>query len=153
MLSNCGVGEDSWESLGLQDQTSQSQRNQLWIFIRRTDAGAEAPILWLPDAKNWLIRKDPDAGKDRGQEEKGMTEDKMVGWHHCLNGHEFEQAPGNGEGLGSLACCSPWGPKELVTTERLNNKNKKSLWKTECIGNGIHSSPIIWSLRLIRVQR
>ena len=127
--------------------------NQSWIFIRRTDAGAEALILWPPDAKNWLIRKDPDAGKDWGQEEKGMTEDKMVGWHHCLNGHEFEQAPGNGEGLGSLACCSPWGPKESVTTERLNNKNKKSLRKTECIGNRIHSSPIVWSLRLIRVQR
>jgi len=68
--------------------------NQSWIFIGRTDAEAEAPILWPPDAKNWLIRKDPDARKDQRQEEKGITEDEMVGWHHQLNGHEFEQAPG-----------------------------------------------------------
>ena len=75
---------------------------------------------WLPDAKNWLIGKDPDAGEKWRREEKGMTEDKMVGWHHQLNGHEFEQAPGVGDGQGSLACCSPWGHKELGTTERLN---------------------------------
>ena len=91
MLLNCGIGEDSWESLGLQGgPTSQFKRNQSWIFIGRTDAEAETPILWPPDAKNWLIRKDPDAGKDWGQEEKGMTEDEMVGWYHWLNGHEFE---------------------------------------------------------------
>ena len=84
--------------------------NQSWIFIGGTDA--EAPILWLPDAKSWLIGKDLDAGKDWRQEEKGMTQDEMVGWHHRLNGHEFEQAPGDGEGQGSLACCSPWGRKE-----------------------------------------
>ena len=88
--------------------------NQFWIFIGRTDA--EAPILWLPDAKNWLIRKDPDAGKDWGQEEKGATEDEMVGWHHWLNGHAFEQTLVDGEGWGSLACCSPWGCKESDTT-------------------------------------
>ena len=82
--------------------------NQLWIFIRRTDAEAEAPILWPPDAKNWLIRKDPDAGKDWRQEEKGTTEDEMVGCHHWLDGLEFEQALGIGEGQGSLVCCSPW---------------------------------------------
>ena len=81
--------------------------NQSCIFIGRTDA--KAPILWLPDVKNQLIRKGPDAGKDWRQEQKGMTEDKMVGWHHCLNGHELDQAPGNGEGHGSLACRSPWG--------------------------------------------
>ena len=96
--------------------------NQSWIFIGRT--GAEAPILWPPDAKNWLIRKDPDAGKDWRQEEKGTTEDEMVGCYHRLNGHEFEQAPGNGEGQGSLACCSPWGHKESDMTEWLNNNTK-----------------------------
>ena len=93
--------------------------NRSWIFIGTTDA--EAPILWPPDAKSWLIGKDPDAGKDWRQEKKGMTEDKMAGWHHQLNGHEFEQAPGDGEGQESLTCCSPWGRKELETTERLNS--------------------------------
>ena len=83
--------------------------NQSWIFIGRTDVEAETPILWPPDAKNWLIWKDPDAGKDWRQEEKEMTEDEMVGWHHQLNGHEFEQAPGAGDGQGGLTCCSPWG--------------------------------------------
>ena len=86
--------------------------NQSWILIGRTDAKAEAPILWPPDMKNWLIGKGPDAGKDWRQEEKGMTEDGIVGWHHWLNGHEFEQAPGVGDGQGSLACCSPGGHKE-----------------------------------------
>ena len=81
--------------------------NQSWIFIGRTDAEAEAPILWPTDVKNWLIGKDPDAGKDWRQEEKGTTEDEMVGWHHWLLGQEFEQAPGVGDGQGSLACCSP----------------------------------------------
>ena len=94
--------------------------NQFWIFIRRTDAEAEVPMLWPPDWKNWLISKDPDAGKDWRQEEKGLTEDEMVGWHHQLNGHEFEQAPWVGDGQGSLVCCSPWGRKELDTTELLN---------------------------------
>ena len=80
------------------------------------DAKAEAPILWPPDVKSWLIGKDPDAGKDWGQEEKGATEDDMVGWHHQLDGHAFEQTPWDSEGQGSLACCSPWGGKELDTT-------------------------------------
>ena len=92
-----------------------------WIFIGRTGAEAEVPILWPPNAKNWLLGKDPDTGKDWGQEEKGVTEDKMVGWHHQLDGHEFEQAPGVGGRQGSLACCSPQGCKELDTTEWLNN--------------------------------
>ena len=83
--------------------------NQSWIFIERTDAEAEAPILWPPDVKSWLIWKDPSAGKDWRQEGKGMTEDEMVGWHHWLDGHEFEQALWVGDGQGSLACCSPWG--------------------------------------------
>ena len=82
--------------------------DQSWVFIGRTDAEAEAPILWPPDVKNWLIRKDPDAGKDWRQEEKGMTEDEMVRWHHQLDGHEFEQAPGVGDGQGSPACCDSW---------------------------------------------
>ena len=94
---------------------------QSWVFTGRTDVEAETPILWPPDAKNWLIGKDPDAGDDWRQEEKGMTEDEMVGWHHQLNGREFGQAPGDGEGQGSLACCSPWGCKELDMTEWLNN--------------------------------
>ena len=89
--------------------------NQSWIFIGRTDAEAVASILWPPEVKNCLIRKDPDAGKDRRQEEKGMTEDGMVGWHHWLLGHEFEQSPGVGDGQGSLVCCSPWGHKESDT--------------------------------------
>ena len=96
--------------------------NLSWILIERTDAEAEAPILWPPDAKNWLIQKDPGAGKDWRQEEKGMTEDEMVGWYHRLDGHEFEQSLGDGERQGSLVCCSPWGWKESDTTEQLNNK-------------------------------
>ena len=103
---------------------SNPKGNQPWIFIGRTDAEAEAQILWPPDVKSWLIRKDPDAGKDWSQEQKGMTEDEMVRWHHWLNGHEFEQAPGVGDGQGSLECCSPWGCKELDTTEWLNSNNK-----------------------------
>ena len=90
--------------------------NQPWIFIGRTDAEAEAPIVRPPDAKRQLIWKYPDTGKDWGQEESGTTEDEMVGWHHWLNGHEFEQTPGNSEGEGNLLCCSPWGHKELDTT-------------------------------------
>ena len=93
--------------------------HQPWIFIGRTDAEAEASILWPPDMKNWLIGKGPDTGNDWRQEEKGTREDEMVGWHHWLNGHEFEQVSGDGEGQGSLACCSPWGCKELDMTEQL----------------------------------
>ena len=99
---------------------------QSWIFIQRTDSETKAPILWPPDAKKWLMWKYPDAGKDWRQEEKGMTEDEMVGWHHWLNGHEFEQAPGVGDGQGSLACCSPWGHKELDMTEQLNSTQLNS---------------------------
>ena len=84
--------------------------NQFWIFIARTET--EAPVLWLPDVKSRLIGKDPNAEKDWRQEEKGTTEDKMIGWHHWLNGHEFEQTAGDSEEQGSLACCSPWGLKE-----------------------------------------
>ena len=94
--------------------------NQSWIFTGRTDVEAEAPILWPPDAKNWLIGKDPDARKDGRQEEKGTTEDEMARWHHQLDGHEFEKALGVGDGQGILLLCSPWGHKESDMTEWLN---------------------------------
>ena len=95
--------------------------NQSWVFFRRIDVEAEAPVIWPPDAKSQIIGKDPDAGKDRKQEEKGMTEDKMGGWHHWLNGYEFEKAPGDGEGQGILACWSSWGLKESHMTKQLSN--------------------------------
>ena len=91
--------------------------NQTWIYNGRIDTEAETPILWPPDAKNWLTGKDPDAGKDWRQEEKGMTENEMAEGHHWLSGHEFEQAPGDGEGQGSLVCCNPCGDKEMGMTE------------------------------------
>ena len=122
MLLNCGVGEDAWEALGLQgDQTSQFWRKWVlslhwkdwcWNWSSNTSA------TWC---KTQVIRKGPEAGKDWRQEEKGMTEDEMGGWHHWLNGHEFEQTPGDGEGQGSLVCFSSRGPKESDTTERLNS--------------------------------
>ena len=101
--------------------------NQCWIFIERTDAEAETPIVWPPDVEGWFIWKDPDAGKDWQQEKKGTTQDEMVGWHHWLNGHEFEQAPGDGEGQGSLLCCSPRGHKESDMTEQLNNNKIENI--------------------------
>ena len=91
-----------------------------WVFTGRTDAEAETPILWPPHVKSWLIGKDPNAGKDWGQEEKGTTEDEMPGWHHWLIGHGFGWTPGVGDGLGDLACCSSWGRKESDMSERLN---------------------------------
>ena len=105
--------------------------NQSWIFIGRTDAEAETPIFWPPHVKSWLIGKDPDAGRDWGQEEKGTTEDEMAGWHHWLNAHEFGWTSGVGDGQGGLAC--KVGCKELDTTEQLNwielNKINKSIRK------------------------
>ena len=94
--------------------------NQPWIFTWRTEVESETPIVWLPDVKNQLIWKDPDAGKEWRWEEKGTTEDELAGWHHWLNGHEFGWTPGVGDGQGGLVCCSPWGRKELDTTEHLN---------------------------------
>ena len=94
--------------------------DQSWVFIGKTDVEAETPILWPPDAKSWHIGKDPDASKDWGQEAKGMTEDELVRWHHRLNGHEFGQARGVGDGQGGLACCGSWGCKESDMTERLD---------------------------------
>ena len=105
-------------------QPVHTKGNQSWIFIGRTDA--EAPILWPPDAENWLTGKDPDdpdVRKDWRQEEKQAAEDEVAGWHHRLNGHEFEQTRGDSERQGSLACCSPWSGKGSETTEQLNNNN------------------------------
>ena len=102
---------------GKEIQTVNPKGNQPWIVIRRIDAEAETPILWPPDAKSQLTGQDPDAGKDWRREEKGSTEDEMVGWYHQLNGHEFEQALGDDEGQRSLVCCSSWGLKKLDMTE------------------------------------
>ena len=121
MFLNCSAGEDSWESLDSREtQPVNPKGNQSWIFIGRTGAEVEAPILWPLDVKNWLTGKDPDAGKDWRLEEKGTTGDKMVGWHHRLHWHESKQAPGVGNGQGGPACFRLWGHKESDTTEWLN---------------------------------
>ena len=101
-------------------QPVQPKGDQSWIFIGRTDAKVETPILWPPDVKNRVIRKDPDAQKDGRQEEKGTTEDEIAGWYHRLNGHEFEQAPAVGDRQGSLVCWDSRGRKKSDTTEQLN---------------------------------
>ena len=118
-------------------QSVHPKENQSWMFFGRTDAEAETPILWPLDAKNWLLGKNPHVEKDWRQEEKGMTENEMVGWHHQFDGHEFEQALGAGDGQGGLVCCSPWSRKESDTTERLN-------W-TELS----HVSSNIWDIRAV----
>ena len=112
--------------------------DQSWVFIGRTDAEAETPILWPPDMKSWLIGKGPDAGKDWGQEEKGTTEDEIVGWHNRLDGHEFGWTPGVGVGQGGLACCSPWSRKELDMTEQLN----WTCWRGSLVF--LHFLPLGW---------
>ena len=101
-------------------QSVHSKGDQTWVFFGRNDAKAETPVLWPPHAKSWLIGKDSDAGRDSGQEEKGTAENEMAGWHHQLDGHEFEWTPGVGDGQGGLACCNSWGCKESYMTERLN---------------------------------
>ena len=106
-----------------------SKGDQSWVFIGRTNAKAGTPVLWPPHAKSWLIGKGSDAGRDWGQEEKGMIEDEMVGWHHWLDGHKFGWSPGVGGGQGGLVCCNSWGHKELDTTERLNWTKLKSMIK------------------------
>ena len=124
MLLNYGVGEDSWESLGLKEvQPIYPKGDQSWVFTGRTDAKAETPILWPPHGKSWLIGKDPDAGRDWGQEEKGTTEDEMAGWHHWLDGHEFGWTLEIDDGQGGLACCNSWGCRKLDITEWLNWTN------------------------------
>ena len=113
MLLNCGVGDTLESPLDSKKiQPVHPKGNQSWIFTGRTDAEAEAPKLWPPDVKNWITGKDPDAGKDWRQEEKGTTEDETDGWRHQLNGHECEQTLAVGDRQGGLACCSPWGHKE-----------------------------------------
>ena len=119
MLLNCGAEEDSWESQDYKIKLVNPKGNQSWIFIRRTDAEAETPILWLPDAKRQLTGKDADDEKDWGQEEKGMTGDKMIGWHHRLNRHELEQTLGDSE-QGILACCSWMWLSDWTTTIWVN---------------------------------
>ena len=124
----------------LEIQPVHPQGNQSWIFIGRTDAEAEAPVLWPLDLKSWFIGKDPDAGKDLRQEEKETTEDEMVRWHHWFVEHEFEQASGGGDGQGSLTCYSPWGRKESDTAEQLNWTE----WlkpKKKCISLSSETSP------------
>ena len=121
MLLNCGVGEDSLRVPWTARRSNQS-------ILKEISPGCslegmmlnETPVLWPPHAKSWLIGKDSDAGRDWGQEEKGTTEDEMGGWHHQLDGHEFEWIPGDGDGQGGLACCNSWGLRESDTTERLN---------------------------------
>ena len=112
-----------------ENQPVHSKGNQSWVFIGRADVEAETAILWSPDAKNWLIGKDPDAGYDWRQEEEGKTEDETVGWHHRRDGHEFEKAPGVGDGQGSLVFCSPWGRKESDMTEQLNWSGLFKKWR------------------------
>ena len=118
---NCGIEEDSWESLGLQgDPTNPFWRRSALGFLWKEWCKAETPVLWPPHAKSWLIGENSDAGRDWGQEEKGTTEDEMAGWHHGLDGRESEWTPGVGDGQGGLACCDSWGCRELDMTERLN---------------------------------
>ena len=111
---------DAFELWCKEIQPVHPKGDQSWVFFGRTDAEAETPVLWPPHAKSWLIEKDPDAGRDWGQEEKGMTEDEMAGWHHGLNAHEFGWTLGVGDGQGGLACCNSWGRKESDMTEQLN---------------------------------
>ena len=121
-----------------------SKGNQSWIFTGMIDAEAEAPILWPPDVKNWLLGKDPDAGKDWRKKEKGSTEDEMVGWHHQLNGCEFEQALGVGDGQGGLACCRSWGRKQLDISEKLNWISWDPISSFLNKVNSIHSAALLW---------
>ena len=118
--------------------------DQSWVFIGRTDAEAETPILWPPHVKSWLTGKHPDAGRDWGQEEKGTTEDEMAGWHHQLDAHEFGWTPGVGDGQGGLVCCDSWGRKESDTTEQLNWTELKREWINDLINTLIkHEDKIL----------
>ena len=148
MLLNCGVGEDSWESLDWKEiQPVHPKGDQPWVG--RTDVKAETPILCPPHAKSWLIGKDPDAGRDWGQEEKGMTEDEMAGWHHRLYGHEFEWTPGVGDGQGGLACCDSWGHR--VRHDWATELNWKCKVSTQ--GQGLtHSHNVYWLLSILQVH-
>ena len=127
MLLSCGIGEDSWEFLGLQgDPISPSlRRSVLSVHWRDWCWSWNSNTFWPPHAKSWLIGKDPDAGKDWGQKEERVSEGEITGWYHRSNEHELGQTPGDGEGQGGLACCSPRGHKESDMTGWLNNNNKK----------------------------
>ena len=128
MLVNCGVEKTLESPLDCQEiQPVHPKENQPWVFIGRSDVEAETLILWPADAKSWLIWKDPDVEKDWGQEEKQMTEDKIIGWHHQLHRQEFEQTLGDSERQGSLGCCSPWGHRELDTTEWLTKSQTHTI--------------------------
>ena len=131
-------------------QSIHSKGNQSWVFIGRTDVEAETPILWLPDVKSWLIGKDSDAGRDWGQEEKGTTEEEMIGWNHWLNGYEFGWTLGVGDGQGNLVCCGSWSHKESDTTKRLNwtNSTHSSIlaWRIPWTIPEVHGVPKCWTL-------
>ena len=134
-------------SLGCKEiQPVYPKGDQSWVFIGRTDVEAEIPILWPPDAKSWLIWKDPDVGKDWGQEEKGTTEDEMAGWHHRLDGHGFGRTSADGDGQGGLACCGSWGRKESDTTESLNWTELTWCWLQFAWIPGRISTPLSSSL-------
>jgi len=126
-------------------QPVHSEGDQPWMFFGRNDAKAETPVLWPPHVKSWLTGKDPDAGRDWGQEEKGTTENEMTGWHHWLDGRESEWTPGVGDGQGGLVCCNSWGHKELDMTERLNwtepNWITLHYWFESAMG--VHVFPIL----------
>ena len=134
---------------GKEVQSVYPKGNQSWIFIGKTDAEAEAPILWPHDGKNWLIGKDPEAEKDWRQEEKGTTENQMTGWFHRLNGYELEQAPGDGEGQKSSACCSPWGCR----VRHDSDWTELTDWKgTACTEKKVDKSNQRWVTWLIEVH-
>ena len=130
-------------------QPVHSKGDQPWVFFGRNDAKVEIPGLWPPHAKSWLIGKDSDDGRDWGQVEKGMTEDEMAGWHHQLDGHEFEWTPGVGNGQGGLACCSSWGCKESDTTEWLNWTELMPVIKSSKSPE-IKHSPDLWVKWMLR---
>ena len=147
MLLNCGVGEDSWESLGLQgDPTSPFWRRSVLAVLGRNDAKTETPVLWRPHAKSWLIGKDPDARKDWGEEEKGTTEDEMAEWHHRLDAHEFEWTPGVGDEQGGPVFCDSWGRKSWTWLSDWTDVNYTSPNRLNLLENNslVLISSIIW---------
>ena len=154
MLLNWGVGEDSWESLGLQGDPVHSEGDQPWDFFGRNDAKAETPVLWPPHAMSWLIGRNSDAGRDWGQEGKETTKDEMSGWHHGLDGRESEWTLGVGGGQGGLVCWDSWGHKESDTTEQLNWSELGIVWTkffgnlfpklTRITGQDHTTSPVCW---------
>ena len=143
MLLNCGVGETLEIPLDSKEiQLVHPKGNQSWRVIGRTNDEAETPILWSLDSKNWFTGKDPDAGKYWRLEEKGVTEDEMVGWHHQLDGHEFEYAPGVGDGWGSLVCCSLWVANSRTRLRDWTDWTRRS----PGVELAIHSSILAWNI-------